>query len=501
MWTNLMEQIATEENLYNAWRKVRANKGAAGVDAVSVQVFEERLEEHLADLRLRLLDDTYYPLPLRRTTIPKRGGGERGLAIPTVSDRVAQRAFVNVLEPLFEEVFLDCSYGFRLERSVEHAVQAVLRHRQEGYGWILDADIERFFDTVDHSLLMEQLRVYVADRAVLRTVQMWLDVGVLTEGRPSRPVGSVSLLQATANYVRGAAQEVVDHLTGRDLYGQWTVDGLPYENVTQAIQPADVSSPRTQSRGGRYENVTQAIQPADRSVCVTFSEETVEAAARQQALRRFGRDAVLLAVTFRRALLPLLTGKALLVGGGLGAVAVGATVLGKRWLGSRSWRSTRVGTPQGSPLSPLLANVYLHPFDAAMTRGGLRLVRYADDFVVCCASELRARHAGQTARQELERLHLKMNEAKTRIVSCEDEFAFLGHLFDGDGAFSLHDGSRLEAMREVLDALKQGTRKKGRAAVQAGKRVGSKGVDGVRRFGETFVNDLKERWDEVSRKG
>lgn len=462
MWTHLMAQIATEENLYQAWRKVRSNKGSAGVDTISIQAFEAKLGEHLADLRRRLQEDTYYPLSLRRTTAPKRGGGRRGLAIPTVADRVVQRAFVHVLEPLFEEVFLDCSYGYRPGRSVEQAVQTVLHHRKAGYGWILDADIERYFDSVNHTLLMDLLRGYIADRAVLRTIQMWLDTGVITGGRPPR----VRLLQTTANYVREVAQEVIDHLKERNLYG-----------------PIDLSPP-----------LAEELE--------TGEDQSMEAEgeARRRAFKRFGRDTVLLALTFRHVLVPLLTGRALLVGGGISVAAVGMTALGKHLLSRRTWRSTRVGTPQGSPLSPLLSNVYLHPFDVAMTRGGLHLVRYSDDFVVCCSSQLRARHALQTACHELERLRLMVNEAKTRIVNCEDEFAFLGHVFDGDGAFALKDGKRLEAVREVFDTFKQGARQCGRAAAETGKKLGDQGVHAARRFGGTFVRDMKERWDEVRRK-
>lgn len=189
MWTHLMAQIATEENLYQAWRKVRSNKGSAGVDTVSIQAFETKLGEHLADLRRRLQEDTYYPLSLRRTTAPKRGGGRRGLAIPTVADRVVQRAFVHVLEPLFEEVFLDCSYGYRPGRSVEQAVQAVLHHRKAGYGWILDADIEHFFDSVNHTLLMDLLRGFegAAANICLHVFAQSLKHDLSFSGRRERP--------------------------------------------------------------------------------------------------------------------------------------------------------------------------------------------------------------------------------------------------------------------------------------------------------------------------
>ena len=175
----LLDKITAEDNLYAAWRLVRANRGAAGTDAVGLDEFEAGLPGYLGDLRRRLRDETYLPLPLRRASLPKRDGGVRELAIPTVADRVAQRAFVNVLEGVFEPLFLPCSFGYRPHRGVAQAVEAVLACRAAGQDWILDADVQDFFPSVDHSLLMERLRRHIGDRAVLRTIGLWLEAGVM----------------------------------------------------------------------------------------------------------------------------------------------------------------------------------------------------------------------------------------------------------------------------------------------------------------------------------
>lgn len=197
----LLDRITTEDNLYAAWRLVRANRGGPGTDAVGLDEYEAGLTANLDGLRRRLRDESYLPLPLRRATLPKRGGGVRDLAIPAVADRVAQRAFVNVLEGVFEPVFLPCSFGYRPGRGVAQAVEAVLRHRAEGCGWVLDADVQDFFPSVSHALLMERLRAHLRDRAVLRTIGLWLEAGALA------PVGAEppSLMAAAGAQVRAAA--------------------------------------------------------------------------------------------------------------------------------------------------------------------------------------------------------------------------------------------------------------------------------------------------------
>ncbi len=383
---SLMSQIVDEENLYAAWQRIRANQGGPGVDAMHLADFEARLPTHLTQLATALQDESYLPLGLRRVTIPKKSGGQRELAIPTVTDRVAQRAFVNVLEPLFEPIFLPCSFGYRPQRSVDDAVERVLAYRTAGLDWVLDADVRDFFSSVDHGMLRQRLQHHISDRSVLRVISLWLEAGALeaTEKRPS-------LVQTTAERLRGALQSVIH-----------AEDSLPDET------------------------------------------QDWERPARTASLLRLGGEAARLAWDYRKFLLPALTSKAVLLTTGLGVTAV-AGVLATDYALSRRRPRLR-GTPQGSPLSPLLSNVYLHPFDEAMSRAGLRLVRYADDFVVCCPSEARARQAQELATREMERLRLTLHPEKTRILSCRDPLEFLGHAFDDDGALPIPAPQRRPGM-------------------------------------------------------
>src|SRR5205807_6980069 len=136
-------------------RKVRANRGAAGIDAISLKAFERDLEANLAELSRNLLNKTYEPLPTRQVNIPKNNGKERELMIPTVRDRITQRAVLDAIEPLFEPMFLDCSFAFRPGRSVAMAIQQVVIARAQGFWWTVDADIKDFFPSIDHKLLLD----------------------------------------------------------------------------------------------------------------------------------------------------------------------------------------------------------------------------------------------------------------------------------------------------------------------------------------------------------
>jgi retron-type reverse transcriptase len=135
----MFRQIATVSNLYQAWRKVRVNRGAAGIDAVSLDLFERDLAANLRELARNLLDKSYEPLPARFVLMTKENGAERELAILTVRDRIAQRAVLDAIEPLFKPQFLDCNYAFRPNRSIEMAVQRLLVARSHGFEWILRA--------------------------------------------------------------------------------------------------------------------------------------------------------------------------------------------------------------------------------------------------------------------------------------------------------------------------------------------------------------------------
>src|SRR5260370_13976028 len=133
----LLRQASAEPALYQAWRKVRANRGAASVDAISLRLFEKDLKPNLSELGRNLVNKSYEPMPARYVSVPKPNGKERELAIPTVRDRVAQRVVLDLIEPLFEPQFLDCSFAFRPGRSVEMAIQRFVVARAQGLRWIV----------------------------------------------------------------------------------------------------------------------------------------------------------------------------------------------------------------------------------------------------------------------------------------------------------------------------------------------------------------------------
>jgi group II intron reverse transcriptase/maturase len=269
-------QVCSVENLTRAWRKVKTNGGAAGVDNVTVQDFERDLAGNLERLRRDLVSGRYQPQLVRRVWIPKSSGGRRPLAILAVRDRIAQRLAYDALAPAYERGFLDCSYGFREGRSRQDAADAVARRRDEGLRWVVDGDIRECFDTLDHDVLLAILGRGVSDPAMMDLIRKWLKARVM-----------------------------------HDLESQ----------------------PRA------------------------------------------------------------------------------------------------AGVFQGGAISPLLCNIYLHPFDLVMTRLGLALVRYADDWVVLCAKKSDAEAALQAAAETLARLRLAINPYKTRIVHFDQGFAFLGTFF------------------------------------------------------------------------
>jgi RNA-directed DNA polymerase len=279
-WHSLIDKVYAPRNLALAWERVKANGGAPGSDGITVQQYAEHADSWLAELAADLRAKTYRPQPVRRVWIPKSGGGKRPLGIPTIRDRIVQQALLQVLGPIFEAKFSRRSHGFRPGKGCVTALTVVDRAVRAGYGWVVDADLQSFFDTVDHERLLTALNEEVADGTVLRLIRRILTAGVL----------------------------------------------LP---ETSTVEP------------------------------------------------------------------------------------------------------TELGTPQGGPLSPLLANVYLHAFDVAMGAAGIGLVRYADDFVLFAKSENEAEAALALARQVLEgEWGLRLHPEKTRVVSVDEGFEFLGfHYF------------------------------------------------------------------------
>lgn len=263
----------TYQVMHDAFRAVRKNRGAAGVDRQSIAMFQANLEQNLIALMKDLKTGSFQPLPARRTYIDKGGGKKRPLGIPCVRDRVAQEVLRRVLTPLFEKLFHDQSYGFRPRRSCHDALRKVKELHEAGYNHLLDADIKGFFDEIPHSVIMTGLRNVVADGNILNLVERFLSAGVME-------------------------------------------DGVKYP--------------------------------------------------------------------------------------------------------------TTVGTPQGGVLSPLLANIALNFLDWRLHEEGYRFVRYADDFVVLCQSELQAQEARTLVESVVSELGLTLSAEKTHVTKFREGFAFLG---------------------------------------------------------------------------
>jgi RNA-directed DNA polymerase len=288
----------TPQTIYAAWRAVRRNRGAAGIDRVSIAMFEKNLLANLASLMRELKDGTFQPMPARRVYIPKAPGKFRPLGIPAVRDRVAQEMLRQLLSPLFEQLFHDHSYGFRPKRGCHQAVEQVLEFHRQGYTHVLDADVSGFFDNLSHTAIMKELSKVVADGNILRLVQKFLSAGVM--------------------------------------------------------------------EGGKYQ-------------------------------------------------------------------------------------ATRMGTPQGGVVSPLLANIALNLMDWQLANAGFRFVRYADDFVVLCKSHRKAKEAMDMVSKLLaDQLGLALSPDKTKITTFKNGFAFLGFQI---GAWSVR--MREKSLEKFKDKVRE----------------------------------------------
>jgi len=251
-WYSLIDKVWANETLAAAWKHVRRNQGSAGVDGVTIPYFERHLEDHLRRLHEELLSGAYKPEAIRRVEIPKPGSREtRPLGIPVIRDRIVQTALRSVIEPIFEADFAACSYGFRPKRSTKDALRRVQGLLDEGGRWVVDVDIQRYFDTIPHTLLMAEIEKKIADRRVLGLIERYLKQDVLLttksyaaieEGTPQGAVISpllaniylhrvdVAMEQAGYGYVRYADDcvivcrsreeaESVLHLIGEQIAG------------------------------------------------------------------------------------------------------------------------------------------------------------------------------------------------------------------------------------------------------------------------------------------
>jgi RNA-directed DNA polymerase len=307
-WYSLIDKVYALPNLRAAWAKVKANGGKPGIDRLTIEQFGEDAEARLAQLAEDLRQKTYRPKPVRRVYIEKSGGGQRPLGIPTVRDRIVQQALLQVLGPIFEAKFSARSHGFRPERGCATALAVVDRAVRHGYDWVVDADLQSFFDTVDHPKLITALNEEIADGSVLNLIQRILTAGV--------------------------------------------------------VEPSAAE-----------------VEP------------------------------------------------------------------------------TELGTPQGGPLSPLLANIYLHAFDVRMVQAGYGLVRYADDFILFAKNEGEAEAALALARQVLEgELGLRLHPEKTRVVTAASGFEFLGfHYYRDPQTQEWRKEVRRKSVQRFRDAIRART--------------------------------------------
>lgn len=427
----LMDQLAAPENLLNAWRTVRGNiptyrrQRSAGPDGVTLTEYERDLPAQLSALRHMLLKGRYQPQAPGQFTIEKRNGGQRQIAVLNVADRVAQRAAQQVIEPLYEPVFLPCSFGFRPGRSLHDAVYCAQRLREHGYGWVVDGDIASCFDSLDHQTLLQKIDKRIADARVKNLLHKWLDVGVLEHGLPAQK----------SDWLAHRWEEA-SHGLQRGL--DWTLNTLSHQDRLDPYaegrytQPSDLDEEdEANSRGVLNDEDPYAAPYQHRSQRSASQKQAVQQIAAGGFLLGAGwiKKSITSAAPAALAALKSPAGRALLkrgllIGGGALGAAAGLAVSG--YLLYRQVAPKPFGVLQGSPLSPLLANIYLHSFDCSITRAGYRLVRYADDWVVLCPDQEQAEKAYNKAVVALASIHLKVNPEKTHILSPNDSFEWLG---------------------------------------------------------------------------
>lgn len=308
---DLLAQVLARENMQRAWKRVKANKGAAGVDGMDIAQTGRHLVTALPNIRQQLMAGTYRPSPVRRVGIPKPDGSERELGIPTVTDRLIQQALLQVLQPLIDPTFSEHSHGFRPGRRARDAVLAAQQHVQDGYRIVVDVDLSKFFDRVNHDILIDRLSKRVDDPGVIRLVRAYLNAGIMDGGV-----------------------------------------------VTERAE----------------------------------------------------------------------------------------------------------GTPQGGPLSPLLANVLLDEVDRELERRGHRFARYADDCNVYVRSVKAGERVMALLKRRYDKLHLKINESKSAVASAMGR-KFLGYALWKDRKGEVRRCVAAKALRTFKQKIRQLTRRSGGRSV------------------------------------
>lgn len=303
-WFSLWDKVYALRTLRRSWEQVKRNKGASGIDKVSIDRFSVNEEQYLQELSDSLRANQYQPSPVKRVHIPKSNGKKRPLGIPTVKDRIVQTALVKVIEPIFEKEFQDISYGFRPNRGCKDALREVDRLIKAGYVWVMDADIQGYFDSIPHDQLICRVEERISDGKVLSLIQQFLKQPIM--------------------------EELTKHI------------------------------------------------PA-------------------------------------------------------------------------------LGTPQGAVVSPLLANLYLHPLDTLMVESGFHIIRYADDFVIMCKTQEQANTALERVSKWTEVNGLILHPEKTHIGNCLIEgqgFEFLGYRFEAGNRWV-----RKSSIKKLRDTIRSKTKR------------------------------------------
>lgn len=455
----LTSQLCQIETLDAAWRKVRANKGGPGSDGITIQQFEAHLNKHLRQLSRELTEERYYPLPVQKFTMEKTNGNTREISVLALKDRIVQRAVCDLITPIYEAKFLDCSYGYRPNRGVPQAVAQVNAIRAEGYEWVVDADIENFFDTMDNRILMRFLRATIKEPPILRLIQMWLDMGgIVGSPKSTRWVGHI---ENTWHSLGEGVEQVINQFLQRSPH----LETYPQIGNTQIT-----------------EELTDEWLDDDTDFSMQQSHSREHTA--KEFLVNFGRDGLLLLLANSKRIGKILTAKKLVViAPVVMAMLAAPTVAGI--VKERLNQPRKIGIIQGSPLSPLLANLYLHAFDKAMTRSGIQLVRYADDFLILCRSEGRAQQALNQAQKRLATLKLQLNPKKTNITHFDNGIEFLGHVFDKDGCYQPIQTQKTKTLAgQVQHIVKQGANQ----VKCSGERVTQQGKNIARKLGKRIKN-------------